>query len=85
MRLKKTCETCEFNFNGKCADEGEIGPYGTEIIDFETERGCWSIGLDYYSELLDMLPEKEHQFATRASWDEEKIVVILNELKDKAH
>lgn len=85
MKLKKTCETCEFNFSGKCADEGEIGPYGTEITDLVTERGCWSIGLDYYSELLDMLPEKERQFATRAAWDENRIIATLKDLKAKAN
>lgn len=85
MNLKKTCETCEFNFSGKCANEGEIGPYGTEITDLVTERECWSIGLNYYSDLLDMLPEREHQIAVHSGWNEDRIVATLIELKAKAH
>lgn len=58
MKIDKTCKTCEYNFisNGKniCASVN----YGEEIKDFEKERDCWSIGLEYYIELIENLNEK---------------------------
>lgn len=51
FQLDKCCGTCEFNFSGVCADEGDFG-YGGNIDDYEKQRECWNIGLDYYSELL---------------------------------
>ena len=42
---KGTCETCEFNFGGICAD----AHYGERITDYHTIRDCWSIGPKEYS------------------------------------
>ncbi|MFP5111813.1 hypothetical protein ACSU64_05475 [Bacillaceae bacterium C204] len=65
IKLSKTCRTCESNFNGKCADEGELGKYGSLIDDFNKERSCWSIGMEYYSDLMDLLPKNEREYFTR--------------------
>lgn len=50
FELNKCCDTCEFNFSGICADDGDYG-YGGAIVDDAKQRECWNIGLDYYSEL----------------------------------
>lgn len=51
FKLDKCCGTCEFNFSGICADDGDYG-YGGGIEDDIKQRKCWNIGLDYYSALL---------------------------------
>lgn len=65
VKINKSCETCEFNFSGECASHGSDYEYGGEIIDFEKQRGCWEIGLDYFSELVDALPERQKQEVQR--------------------
>ena len=34
MKINKTCETCEFNFNGICGGNG-FYKYGEKIIDIQ--------------------------------------------------
>lgn len=55
MDIKRNCITCEFNFNGTCANEY----YGMLVSDLEPHKNkdCWSLGLDYYSELVDKAPK----------------------------
>jgi hypothetical protein len=56
--LNKSCLTCEFNFKGICASGGDY-EYGEEIIDFDKQRDCWDIGIEYFDELIEILPEKD--------------------------
>lgn len=65
VKINKSCYTCEFNFSGKCASHGSDYEYGGEIIDFKKQRECWEIGLDYFSELVDSLPERQKQEVQR--------------------
>lgn len=55
MKLDKTCETCEFNFNGICVGEG-IYDYGDKIVDSSKECDGWGISLEYFSEIIDNMP-----------------------------
>ncbi|MED3549947.1 hypothetical protein [Cytobacillus praedii] len=55
--VDKSCKTCEFNYDGKCVDYY----YGSVIEDFDSHRTCWSIGADYFNELLKTLPERTQE------------------------
>lgn len=59
MKINRSCETCEFNFGGTCADEGDFG-YGGIITDEKKQRKCWGISLNYSIELAESLPEKDN-------------------------
>lgn len=59
MEIDKSCKTCQYNFEDKgkriCANKY----YGKEIKDFKSKRDCWSIGLEYWFELLEKLTDDE--------------------------
>ena len=59
MKIDKCCGTCEFNFGDVCASHGSGNGYGWNIDDYEVQRECWEISLDYSIELTDKLPEDE--------------------------
>lgn len=42
MDISKTCQTCDFNFEGYCTCHSGIG-YGVKITDSLTERECWKL------------------------------------------
>lgn len=65
-KIVKSCKTCEFNLNsGICASHGSDYDYGGKITNFNKQRECWSIGLEYFSELLEKLPEIQKQKVKR--------------------
>lgn len=68
MKLKKTCETCEFNFSGTCAEHDGVYKYGEQIIDFSKECECWGADLPYYSKII-----KEAPWYIRKAYSEYKI------------
>ena len=55
MRINKTCETCEFNFEGVCTGEGNYS-YGQKIQDFNKECDGWGISFDYFTEITEKMP-----------------------------
>ena len=50
--LNKSCKTCQFNFKGICADKY----YGEKILDFNKQRSCWTLSVDYHEKLVEKLP-----------------------------
>lgn len=62
MEIIQGCKTCKWNFGGTCADAGAYG-YGGKIPDdaFLEDKSCWEISINYFYELLDMLPEDVKQ------------------------
>jgi hypothetical protein len=55
MGINRTCETCEFNFEGICANSG-VYQYGEKISDPGVRCDSWSIGLEYYTKILKAAP-----------------------------
>jgi hypothetical protein len=55
--INRTCKTCEWNFDGKCACVNSDVGYGNKID--ELEHDCWEIGLEYFIELVNKLPERK--------------------------
>jgi len=56
MKLIKQCKTCEFNFNGICADGSGVYKYGEEIVDDTVECDSWGVNLEYFGELTTQAP-----------------------------
>lgn len=56
MKLKKVCETCEFNFSNTCAEHEGIYKYGEEIKDFSKECDAWGADVQYYSKIIEEAP-----------------------------
>ncbi|MTK08472.1 MAG: hypothetical protein F8N38_15480 [Hungatella sp.] len=56
MRLIRECKTCEFNFDGVCAGEGNAYEYGARIIDDTKECDGWEAGFEYYSLITEEAP-----------------------------
>lgn len=56
MKVKRECNTCEFNFDGICAEHGDVYDYGEKIVD--DTKGCddWGAGLKYFSEVTENAP-----------------------------
>ena len=56
MKVKRECNTCEFNFNGVCAGHGDVYNYGEKIID--DTKGCddWGADFKYFSEVMKEAP-----------------------------
>lgn len=53
MVIDRTCQTCEFNFSGVCAEDMN---YGKEVTNSDIECEGWSISLDYFSEIINKSP-----------------------------
>lgn len=84
MKIERTCKTCEYNFQGDkknqriCANEH----YGETITDFKTERECWTIGLDYFMELRNLLSQEEKkQIDNNVKEDSNKLLFRIIENK----
>jgi len=54
MKLIKQCKTCEFNFGGTCAGNGDA--YGEEITDATNTCNYWNASLEYFTELTKTAP-----------------------------
>jgi hypothetical protein len=61
LRYRRNCKTCKFNFDGICGAHKSFFGYGGKILDSRPNRDCWEIGIDYFNELLAMLPESIRQ------------------------
>lgn len=46
--MKKQCSTCEFNFSGTCAGNGNVYKYGETITDDTIRCDGWSASLEYF-------------------------------------
>lgn len=55
MTLTKTCKTCEFNFDGVCA-EGGVYKYGEKITLDNIKCDGWGASLKYFSEITENAP-----------------------------
>ena len=55
VKINKTCETCEFNFNGICGGNG-FYKYGEKIIDIQKNCDSWGISYKYFSEIVNNMP-----------------------------
>lgn len=65
-KVDKSCKTCEWNFSsGICASGGEEYKYGDRITDFDKQRECWEIGMSYFNDLSNDLPERQQQELNR--------------------
>ncbi|MDF2962535.1 MAG: hypothetical protein K0S39_4270 [Paenibacillus sp.] len=58
----KSCETCEFLIEGICTNRNGKHGRGWRPGDTDRENVCWSISLDYFSEIISELPDYEQQF-----------------------
>ncbi len=56
MKLKRECNTCEFNFDGICAGHGEVYDYGEKIVDDTKCCDDWGANLKYFSEVTENAP-----------------------------
>jgi hypothetical protein len=74
MKLIRECRTCEFNFDGMCAGEGEGATYqyGEKIIDDTKNCDDWGASLEYYSDITEKAPWyiREDYKRYRISYDE---------------
>ena len=62
MKIDKSCKTCEFCFPSSVG-EGFIcanARHGEPIDETDKEQNCWSIGLKYWQDLVDLLTDEEH-------------------------
>ena len=55
MIIDKTCQTCEFNFDGICAGDGNY-KYGKKITNADMECDGWGMSFHYFSQIIDELP-----------------------------
>ena len=64
--MEKQCKTCEFNFNGTCAEYNSLYGYGNKIIDNTTYCDSWAAGLEYFTDMMENAPrfllEKYNEF-----------------------
>ena len=64
--MEKQCKTCEFNFNGTCAEYNSLYGYGNKIIDNTTYCDCWAAGIEYFTDMMKNAPrfllEKYNEF-----------------------
>lgn len=56
MEVLKQCKTCEFNFSGICVGHGNTYKYGEAISDNTLSCDDWSIGFDYFTEIIKNAP-----------------------------
>ncbi len=56
MDVMKNCQTCEFNFNGTCAEGGDVYKYGEQITDDKKTCSAWGAGFDYFMEVTNKAP-----------------------------
>ena len=58
MKINKCCKTCKWNFpsknNPKIRECASVN-YGEKILNFEEEKDCWEIGMNYWCELREKL------------------------------
>lgn len=58
-KVNKCCSTCEYNLGDICANDDTDKGYGWEIDDYDKERQCWEISLNYSIELTKHLSDVE--------------------------
>ena len=56
MKLQKTCQTCEFNFDGICAGHGDTYKYDEKITDDSKSCDDWGASLDCFTEMTTQAP-----------------------------
>ena len=56
LEFLKQCKTCEFNFSGICAGQGDTYKYGEVITNDTLYCDDWSASFDYFSEITKNAP-----------------------------
>lgn len=72
MKMEKSCKTCEFNFDGICAGDGDTYKYDDKIVDDTKCCDGWSAGLDYFTYATTNAPRflREQLNDCRITYDE---------------
>jgi hypothetical protein len=55
------CETCEYLLNGICTNVKGIHGRGWRPGETDRDRGCWSISLAHFTEIVSQLPDYEQK------------------------
>lgn len=54
--MEKQCKTCEFNFDGNCAEYNSLYGYGNKITDYTKCCKSWEAGTEYFTDMMKNAP-----------------------------